>query len=80
MAGILKITHRAQWKRHSALVDEGVVLYVAASVLIDDLKQHIAELPAFMRPALVAQMAALLRDAAAGQVQRQLLSDQPVLS
>jgi hypothetical protein len=33
-----------------------------------------------MRPAAVAQVAALPRDAAAGKVQRRLLTEQPVLS
>ena len=81
LAGIPGITDHALWKRRGELVDEEVVLYVVAdSVPLDDLKQRIAELPAFMRPAAVAQVAALPRDAAAGKVQRRLLTDQPVLS
>lgn len=56
------------------LVDEEVVLYVVADSLpLDEVKQRIAELPAFMRPAAVAQVTALPRDAAAGKVQRRLL-------
>jgi acyl-coenzyme A synthetase/AMP-(fatty) acid ligase len=81
LAGIPGIADHALWKRRGALVDEEVVLYVVAdSVPLDDLKQRIAELPPFMRPAAVAQVAALPRDAAAGKVQRRLLTEQPVLS
>jgi acyl-CoA synthetase (AMP-forming)/AMP-acid ligase II len=81
LAGIGGIADHALWKRRGALVDEEVVLYVVAnSVPLDDLKQRIAELPAFMRPAAVAQVAAIPRDAAAGKVQRRLLTEQPVLS
>ena len=75
------ITDHALWKRRGALVDEEVVLYVVADSLpLNEVKQRIAELPAFMRPAAVAQVTALPRDAAAGKVQRRLLTQQPVLS
>ena len=81
LASVPGIADHALWKRRGALVDEEVVLYVVAeSVPLDDLKQRIAELPPFMRPAAVAQVAALPRDAAAGKVQRRLLTEQPVLS
>lgn len=75
------IADHALWKRRGALVDEEVVLYVVAdNVPLGDLKQRIAGLPPFMRPAAVAQVAALPRDAAAGKVRRRLLTEQPVLS
>ena len=81
LAGIPGIADHALWKRRGALVDEEVVLYVVAdNVPFGDLKQRIAGLPPFMRPAAVAQVAALPRDAAAGKVQRRLLTEQPVLS
>ena len=81
LAGIPGIADHALWKRRGELVDEEVVLYVVAGSLpLDEVKQRIAELPAFMRPAAVAQVAALPRDAAAGKVQRRLLTEQPVLS
>jgi acyl-coenzyme A synthetase/AMP-(fatty) acid ligase len=81
LAGIPDIADHALWKRRGELVDEEVVLYVVADSLpLDEIKQRIAELPAFMRPAAVAQVAALPRDAAAGKVQRRLLTEQPVLS
>jgi carnitine-CoA ligase len=81
LAGIPGIADHALWKRPGELVDEEVVLYVVADNLpVDVLKQRIAELPSFMRPAAVAQVAALPRDAAAGKVQRRLLIEQPVLS
>jgi len=47
-----------------------VLNVVAGSVPLDDLRQRIAELPPFMRPAAVAQVAALPRDAAGGKIQR----------
>jgi carnitine-CoA ligase len=81
LAGVPGIADHALWKRRGELVDEEVVLYVAADSLpLDDLKQRIAELPAFMRPAAVARVAAVPRDAAAGKVQRRLLTEQPVLA
>ncbi len=81
LAGIPGIADHALWKRRGALVDEEVVLYVVADrVPLEDLRQRIAGLPAFMRPAAVAQVVALPRDAAAGKVQRRLLPEQPVLS
>ncbi|HEU5266931.1 MAG TPA: class I adenylate-forming enzyme family protein [Jatrophihabitans sp.] len=80
LASVAGIADHAVWKRTGALVDDEVVLYVVAdSVPVDQLRSRIAELPAFMRPAAVARVAALPRDAAAGKVQRRLLTDQPVL-
>jgi carnitine-CoA ligase len=70
----------ALWKRRGALVDEEVVLYAVADPLpLEQLCSKIAELPAFMRPVAVALVRALPRDAAAGKVQRQLLTERPVL-
>jgi carnitine-CoA ligase len=86
LADIPGIADHALWKRRGELVDEEVVLYVVADSVgadclpLDDLKRRIAELPPFMRPSAVAQVAALPRDAAAGKVQRRLLTEQPVLS
>jgi acyl-CoA synthetase (AMP-forming)/AMP-acid ligase II len=70
----------AIWKRKGSLVDDEVVLYAVADRLpVDELRIRIAELPSFMRPAAVARVSALPRDAAAGKVQRRLLADHPVL-
>jgi carnitine-CoA ligase len=81
LAGIPGLADHALWKRRGELVDEEVVLYVVAARLpLGDLTQRIAELPAFMRPAAVAQVAAIPRDAAAGKVQRRLLGEQPILA
>jgi acyl-coenzyme A synthetase/AMP-(fatty) acid ligase len=81
LAGISGIADHAPWKRRGELVDEEVVLYVVADSLpLEEIKQRVVELPAFMRPAAVVQIAALPRDAAAGKVQRRLLTEQPVLS
>jgi carnitine-CoA ligase len=66
----------AIWKRAGALVDDEVVLYaVADPVPMAGLAAAAAELPPFMRPAVVAQVARIPRDAAAGKVQRRLLTD-----
>ncbi len=76
----LGLADHALWKRAGRLVDDDVVLYAVAEPLpLDALRDSIAELPAFMRPAAVARVATLPRDAAAGKVQRRLLSEQPVL-
>jgi len=81
LAGVPGIADHALWKRRGELVDEEIVLYVVADSLpLDDLKRRIAELPPFMQPAAVAQVAALPRDGAAGKVQRRLLTEQPVLN
>jgi acyl-CoA synthetase (AMP-forming)/AMP-acid ligase II len=80
LATVSGIDDHAIWKRKGALVDDEVVLYAVASTLpLDELRVRIGELPAFMRPAAVARVAALTRDAAAGKVQRRLLTDQAVL-
>jgi crotonobetaine/carnitine-CoA ligase len=80
LATVAGIRDHAVWKRKGALADDEVVLYaVTDSVPVVQLRTRIAELPAFMRPVAVARVAALPRDAAAGKVQRRLLSEHPVL-
>jgi acyl-CoA synthetase (AMP-forming)/AMP-acid ligase II len=80
LAAVTGLSDHAVWKRKGALVDDEVVLYAVADPLpLDQLRQRIADLPAFMRPVAVARVGALPRDAAAGKVQRRLLGEQPVL-
>jgi acyl-CoA synthetase (AMP-forming)/AMP-acid ligase II len=80
LATVAGIADHAIWKRAGALVDDEVVLYAVADPLpLDALRTRVAELPSFMRPAAVARVAALPRDAAAGKVQRRLLTEQDVL-
>ena len=80
LAAVAGLSDHALWKRPGALVDEEVVLYAVADPLpLDQLRQRIADLPAFMRPVAVARVGALPRDAAVGKVQRRLLGEQPVL-
>lgn len=80
LAAVAGIADHAIWKRKGPLVDDEIVLYAVADPLpLDELRTRIAELPTFMRPAAVARVAALPRDAAAGKVQRRLLTDRPVL-
>jgi acyl-coenzyme A synthetase/AMP-(fatty) acid ligase len=79
LATLPGVVDSAIWKRTGALVDDEVVLYAVADPLpLDELRSRVAELPAFMRPAAVALVAELPRDAAAGKVQRRLLADHPV--
>ncbi|MDT4911806.1 MAG: carnitine-CoA ligase [Pseudonocardiales bacterium] len=80
LAAVDGLADHALWKRRGALVDDEVVLYAVADPLpLDQLRSKIAELPAFMRPVAVARIASLPRDAAAGKVQRRLLTERPVL-
>lgn len=80
LAGVAGLTDFALWKRPGALVDDEVVLYAAADPLpYDSLVKSIVQLPAFMRPVTVAQIARIPRDAAAGKVQRRLLAGQEVI-
>ncbi|MFG1702661.1 class I adenylate-forming enzyme family protein [Nonomuraea sp. M3C6] len=80
LSSVAGIADLAVWKRKGALVDEEVVLYVVADPLpLERLTARLADLPAFMRPVAVARVSALPRDAAAGKVQRRLLTDQPIL-
>ena len=80
LAGVDGVTDHALWKRKGELVDDEVILYaVADAVPLEQLRTKVAQLPAFMRPVAVARVAHLPRDAAAGKVQRRLLTEQPVL-
>jgi acyl-CoA synthetase (AMP-forming)/AMP-acid ligase II len=80
LAAVPGIADAAVWKRKGTLMDEEVVLYAVADPLpLDALRASVAELPAFMRPAAVAVVTDLPRDAAAGKVQRRRLADHPVL-
>jgi acyl-CoA synthetase (AMP-forming)/AMP-acid ligase II len=79
-AAVAGLDDYAIWKRAGALVDDEVVLYAVADPLpLHPLMTAISQLPAFMRPVAVARVAQLPRDAAAGKVQRRLLTDQNVL-
>jgi acyl-CoA synthetase (AMP-forming)/AMP-acid ligase II len=80
LASVAGLGDHAIWKRTGPLVDDEVVLYAVADRLpLAELRERIGELPAFMRPVAVARVAGLPRDAAAGKVQRRLLTGQPVL-
>ena len=79
LATLPGVADHAIWKRKGALVDDEVVLYAVADPLpLDELRSRVAELPVFMRPAAVALVADLPRDAAAGKVQRRRLAEHPV--
>ena len=80
LAGLPGVRDHALWKRPGALVDDDVVLFaVADHVPLDELRARVADLPPFMRPVAVARVAALPRDAAAGKVQRRLLTPDRVI-
>lgn len=69
-------TDLALWRREGALNDDEVVLYVVADqVPLDDIRKVMDDLPAFMRPAMIAQVSQIPRDAGAGKVQRRRLSE-----
>jgi carnitine-CoA ligase len=81
LGAITALTDLALWKRPGTLADDELVLYVVAdAVPVRAIREVNAGLPAFMRPAHVARVAAIPRDNAAGKVQRRLLPDQEVLS
>jgi carnitine-CoA ligase len=81
LSAIKQLTDYALWKRAGDLVDDEVVLYVVADdIPVDAIRAVSQGLPSFMRPAHVAHVAAIPRDAGAGKVQRRLLQDQQVLS
>jgi acyl-CoA synthetase (AMP-forming)/AMP-acid ligase II len=78
---IAGLTDLAIWKRPGAVVDDEVVLYAVADPMpTDELAAAIRELPPFMRPVAVARVAQIPRDAAAGKVQRRLLTDLEVVA
>ena len=80
VAAVPGIRDHAVWKRKGELVDDDVVLYIVADeVPLDALRSAVAGLPRFMQPVAVARVDALPRDAAAGKVQRRLLTDTRVL-
>jgi crotonobetaine/carnitine-CoA ligase len=81
LGSISDLVDLALWKRRGELVDDEVVLYVVADpVPFASIQAAVADLPAFMRPAHVAQVVSIPRDAAAGKVQRRRLHEQEVLS
>jgi len=78
---IPELVDLALWKKPGELVDDEIVLFAVADTLpVDAIRSISKELPAFMRPTLVAQIRSIPRDAAAGKVQRRLLNNQEVLS
>jgi acyl-coenzyme A synthetase/AMP-(fatty) acid ligase len=80
LAAVPALTDYALWKRKGELVDDEVVLYaVAEDIPLAELNAVVAGLPVFMRPQAIARAGSLPRDAAAGKVQRRLLTEQPVL-
>jgi crotonobetaine/carnitine-CoA ligase len=85
-ANLPGLIDHAIWKRPGRLVDDEVVLYIVTDGQpMQDLAATVAaraaiDLPAFMKPTAIALVACLPRDAAAGKVQRRLLSSQPVLA
>jgi crotonobetaine/carnitine-CoA ligase len=79
-ARLVELHDVAVWKRPGPLDGDEVVLYaVCETVPAEALRAVAADLPAFMRPAAVARVSELPRDAAAGKVQRRRLGDLPVL-
>jgi acyl-CoA synthetase (AMP-forming)/AMP-acid ligase II len=83
LATVPGLRDHALWKRRSGLVDDDVVLYAVLddgtdTIPVAALRASVAGLPAFMRPVAVARVDALPRDAAAGKVQRRLLTDTDV--
>ena len=80
LAQVPGIEDLALWKRSGEMVDDDVVLYVVATeVPVEAIRRATSTLPHFMRPVVAARVDSLPRDAAAGKVQRRLLSDAPVL-
>ena len=70
----------AVWRRDSDLVDDEVVLYVTGeSIPVEGIRAVSTGLPAFMRPAEAARIAAMPRDSGVGKVRRRLLGDAAVL-
>ena len=80
LSTITDLEDLALWKKPGELVDDDLVLYVvAASLPVEAIKRSVGELPSFMRPAHIARVGSIPRDAAAGKVQRRLLPDERVL-
>jgi acyl-CoA synthetase (AMP-forming)/AMP-acid ligase II len=80
LAALPGVSDHAIWKRAGTLADDEVVLFAVSDALpLDEVRSRIAALPAFMRPVAVARVDALPRDAAAGKVQRRLLTADRVL-
>ncbi|MEE1801134.1 MULTISPECIES: AMP-binding protein [unclassified Streptomyces] len=80
LARVPGLTDFALGKRPGELVDDEVVLYAAADPLpYQEIAEAVAQLPLFMRPVIIARVARIPRDAAAGKVQRRLLAEQEVL-
>jgi acyl-CoA synthetase (AMP-forming)/AMP-acid ligase II len=78
-ARLVGVDEVALWRRSDDLVDHEVVLYVAGDPLVADAFTAVAaELPRFMRPALVRRLDSLPRDDAVGKVRRRELAGLPV--
>ena len=66
----------AIWRRSSELVDDEIILYIAAeSIPLDQISAVSEELPKFMRPSAVALVTEIPRDTGVGKVRRRLLDD-----
>lgn len=70
----------AIWRADSDLVDHEVALYVTGGPLdVDAVRAAAADLPAFMRPAVVVRVEAIPRDDGVGKVRRRQLDGCPVV-
>ena len=79
-AAVDNIDDVAVWRRSSDLVDDEIVLYVTGTAIpAAAISEVSVELPAFMRPAVVARLAEIPRDSGVGKVRRRLLEDATVL-
>jgi carnitine-CoA ligase len=68
------IDELAVWKRTSGLIDDELVLFIAAdAVPIEAIRDTAATLPRFMQPTAVARLAALPRDTTVGKTRRREL-------
>lgn len=73
-AGISDLEDLALWKRPGQLKDDEVVLFIVATHLpMTEIARCAEGLPPFMRPAYVARVSEIPRDAGAGKVRRRRL-------
>ena len=80
LKGVPSLDDFALWRLDSTTRGHEPVIYTVSNTVVqDDVRAAIADLPRYMHPVKVIRIAEIPRDSGVGKVRRRLLAEQPVL-